>query len=326
MVSGRRRFLLGITAPLALACGAAWPAQRVYRIGILEASPLDTEQAEVLTAELKRRGWEIDRNVVFIRRAATMIDPASMYKAARELVELKVDLILTYPGSGSALAALKATSTIPIVFFASSDPVGQGLVRSLARPGRNATGSAVPVFDVLSKNIQLLAEATGKLSKLAVLYTPESVSWPQYPGLVSAADRAGRDLGIAVRHTVVGLDVAQTLRGLVREGVDCVSIQGEGSGTDDIMWKRLADSLITVRLPSIGWAQHGFLLSYGFSTTALAVAAARYIDEIFRGANPASVPTEQVATFELHLNLRTASALGITIPQGLLLRATTLVQ
>ncbi len=240
MVSGRRRFLLGITAPLALACGAAWPARRVFRIGILLATPMDKEEAEVLAAELKRRGWEEDGTVVFFRRAGTLIDPASMNKAARELVELKVDLILTYPGSAIALAALKATSTIPIVFFASSDPVGQGLIGSLARPGRNATGSAVPVFDVMSKNIQLLAEATGKLSKLAVLYTPESVSWPQYPGMVSAIDKAGRDLGIAVRHAVVGADVAQTLQGLI--------------------------------------------------------------------------------------NLRTASALGITIPQGLLVRATTPVQ
>jgi putative ABC transport system substrate-binding protein len=242
---------------------------------------------------------------------------------AAELVRLPVDLIVA-PGSAAARAAKHATATIPIVTILVSDPVGAGLVASLARPGGNVTGMSSAAHDVAGRALQLLKEAVPGLSRIAVLW---SRTTPVHAATLKEIQAAAHTLRLQVRAVEIPL---QTSEGLERA---FGTLRGEPGGAlipldGPFMWlhrRRIAEFAAQHRMPTVstarGYPEAGALMSYGPSFTDLYERAAAYVDKILKGARPADLPVEQPTKFELVLNVRTAAALGITVPPPLLARA-----
>jgi putative ABC transport system substrate-binding protein len=273
-------------------------------------------------AELSRLGYREGTNIVFEYRLS--LDVRDLERVAVAMAKEGFDLIFT-EGGPTAIAAKKATSTVPIVFFASPDPVGLRLVETLARPEANLTGSSIQAWQTNAKEIQLFAEACGKLSNVAVLVPHGADLLPEYPQVTAIITNAANALGIRVQF--VSYESVRQLGPIVerlrQEGVDGVALPDAPLRED---YRRLAELLIKLRLPSIGETANGYLLSYGFSPAGIARIAAKQVAQLLRGAKPAQVPVEQISSFELLINLRTAKALGLSIPSSLLLQATRLVE
>jgi len=241
-------------------------------------------------------------------------------------VRLKVDVIVT--GGGGALpdAARQASKTIPIVVAASADPVGIGLVASLARPGGNITGTSLMAPELGSKRLELLKEAVPRISRVAVLWHPRGagrLEWQQ-------TEAAARRLGVALQSYEVrnADDLARALEGMSRQRPDAVIMFFDPltSGYRVI----ISDFALKNRLPTIFGAREfaaaGGLMSYGPNIPELFRRAAVYVDKILKGAKPGDLPIEQPTKFELIVNLKTAKALGLTIPPSVLIRADQVVQ
>jgi len=321
-------------ATAALLCAAAGvraPAQGVgarRRIGALCPDPSDCSGAvwDAFVDELARRGHVEGRTVVFERRSGEGDRADTLTQGAAELVASKVDVIYAARGTASALVAKRATTSIPIVFFSANDPVGAGLVKSLAQPGGNVTGNATQGTEIVSKGLQLLAEAAGRMTQF-VLFLPVGVrSQAGFARTEAQLAAAAARLGAKARFVEVA-DVAQLaglLPGLVREGVDAVLL------FDFPLFRphheRIAALLIERRLPSYGYARAGFLLHYDISRLQLARSAAAYVDRVLRGAKPAELPVEQPNVFELVINLKTARALKLSVPKSLQLLATEVIE
>ena len=328
---GRRACLVGAGAALlqcsAGAAVAAGPA-KVYRIGVLDPDPaVWKENWDEFVAELARRGYTEGRNLVFEKRFGEEVKPELANALAAELVALKPDLIYAAHGSMSALAARNATRTIPVVFFSSADPVGLGLVASLSKPGGNVTGNSISSFDTIPKSLQFLAEAMGRPNiRVVDISARGTSSLPWYPKLALAVAAAARQLGAQYRYEEVGsmaeLDVL--FKRLVRDGIDAVNMSTGPLFKPHL--PQIVATLIEHRLPSIGDAAQGFLLNYDTDFLHVARKAAGYVDKILRGARPSELPVEQVSTFELVINLKTAAAMGLTVPRSLLLRADRLIR
>jgi len=272
-------------------------------------------------AELSRRGYTEGTNIVFEKRVVPPDRLGELNHVAGELAKANVDVI--YTGSfRSAFAAKRATSTIPIVFAGAADPVAMGLVRNLSRPEGNLTGGSIQELDTSARELQLLAEASGKLTRFAHLMPR---SFPLPPALSTTIINTANALGI--HHEFVHYESDQELgplvERLVREGVDGVAVTPV---TLSAAYRKLAELLIKLRLPSIGNPSAGYLLSYGVSSPAVARLAAKQVDQILKGAKPADIPVEQVSTFELEINVRTAKAIGLSIPSSVLLQATRLLE
>jgi putative ABC transport system substrate-binding protein len=303
----------------------AQPAAKVYRVGFLLGA---TEQSVAtlfgaLKEGLQELGYVEGRNVVFERRYANG-NMERLPDLAAELVRLRVDVIVT--GTNLHVAAVRrATKTIPIVMVFVADPVGSGFVASLARPGGNATGlSADASPELWSKYLALLKEIVPKLSRVGVL------------GQVSS--QVGfTELEVASRKLDIALEVADIRRPedfdkafatMIAKRVGAVLIV-IGPLTY-LLREQIAESALKYHLPSISnanqFAQAGLLMSYGPNLPGLYRRAASYVDKILRGAMPADLPIEQPSRFELTINLKTAKAIGLTIPQSLLLRADEVIQ
>lgn len=318
-------------AAAALLCAGTWlhahaqatRASRPRRIGVLGPDPSDGSGLvwDAFVDELARRGHVEGRNVVFERRFGEGDRADLLALRAGELVAANVDVIYAARGTASALAAKQATAAIPIVFYSANDPVGTGLVAELARPGGNITGTATQGTEVISKGLQILAEAIGRMAQF-VLFLPVGVrSQTGFARTEGLLGEAAARLGARARFVEVA-DVEQLgeqLRVLVREGVDAVLLFDFPVFRPHL--ERIALLLIERRLPSYGYARAGFLLHYDVSRPQLARAAAVYVDRILRGAKPAELPVEQVSVFELVINLRTARSLGLNVPRSLLVRA-----
>ena len=323
--NGRRRSLcLGVASILAAPSLAR--AQRTVRfIGVLGIEPLNDQSPEwkAFVGELAQYGFVAGRNLAFEHRYAT--DPQLLRQYAAELAAMKVDVIYAVHGSSSALAAQKATTTIPIVFFASGDPVGNGLVASLARPGGNVTGNASLILDVVSKSLQILTEVIGGVSSIAHIQPRGYRELPQFKPLGDAVVTAARRLGAEV--SFVDVDSLEqfepALAQLARRRVSAAMVGG-GAPYLKAM-NEIAALCIKYRMPTlINWpefARAGLLISYSISQPDLARKSAIYVARILAGSKPAELPVEQPSRFELVVNLRTANALGLTIPESLLLRA-----
>jgi putative ABC transport system substrate-binding protein len=315
-------------------CAAAGPLQAVNasaqgvtgairRVGVLGPDPSDGSGSvwEAFVDELAQRGFAEGRNLVFERRFAESDSAEQLQRLAAELVAKRVDVIYAARGNASALAAKNATSAVPVVFYSSPDPVGAGLVFSLASPGGNVTGMSTQGADIVGKGLQLLAEAVGGLHRFS-LFVPEGTRTQGWFGRSEALLRdAAKHLGAAA--DIVEMREAEQLVGWLRSparrGVDA------GLLFDFPLFRphlaRIAALFVEHRLPSYGSTKSGFLMQYDLSRTGLARDAAAYVARILRGARPADLPVEQVRTFELSVNLRTARALGLAIPRTLLLRA-----
>jgi ABC-type uncharacterized transport system substrate-binding protein len=310
---------------------AAWPlaarAQqggKKYTVGILSAgttSPLITP----FSAALRELGWVEGENVVFEHRyAQNWLE--RLPELAADLVRLKVDVIVAI-GTLAPQAAKQATTTIPIVMTAAGDPLGSGLVASLARPGGNVTGMSLMAPDLGGKRLELLKEVLPRISRVAVLWNATN----PYAALVfKETEVGGQTLGIEVQSLDVRApdDFDGTFEAARRQHPEAL-ITVEDPLTFSHR-KRIADFTAEQQLPSLHGVREfvaaGGLMSYGASLADLFRRAAGYVDKILGGAKPADLPVQQPSKFELVINLKTAKALGLTVPPTLLVRADEVIE
>jgi putative ABC transport system substrate-binding protein len=327
----RREFikLLGGTAATwPLAARAQQPAGRVYRIGYQSIAPREPTLHLVKAFEdgLRSLGYRVGDNVAIEYRFADgQMD--RLPALAADLVRLGVDIIVATGINPSAIAAMKATTTIPIV-MTSIDPVGAGLVASLARPGGNVTGLAGDAgSEILGKRFELLKETLPDLSRLGILWNPDvAVNRTRQVAMTETA----RTLGVTIIPVEArGVDtIDRAFATLVRERAQALVMQG-----DSVLFNyrgQIAEMAIRNRLPAAAaqkeHANAGFLLTYGADVSDLYRRLAGFVDKIFKGANPADLPIEQPTKFELVINLKTAKALGVIVPPTLLARADEVIE
>ena len=323
----RRRFLLislagALTAPFAREVQAG----QVYRVGFLWDTPAVWPHAlEAFRQGLRELGWVEGQNLVIeYRWAEGRFERLPGY--VEELLRLKVDLIVA-PTSIYTGAAKRATSTVPIVFISHADPVGSAHVASLARPGGNATGLTIVMSETMAKSVELLKATIPGLRRLAVIWDPATPS--HRPGL-RAVEESGRVLGLQVQALAVrsATEYEATFAAMVQERAGAVLVLSTPLFMGGA--RRLAELALTHRLPTMfGPREHveaGGLLSYSPDRADLYRRAASYVDRILKGANPADLPVQQAEKFELVINLKTAKALGLTIPPSLLGRADQVIE
>jgi putative ABC transport system substrate-binding protein len=315
---------LGLFAP-PLATEAQ-PAGKVYRIGVLSSiRPLSAEERARSPFILKLRefGWLEGQNIVIIERHSEG-NLERLPELAAELLSAGVDLIVTRGGTPPTLAAKRATHTIPIVFFTAGDPVEKGIVASLARPGANVTGIANHVG--FSKQLQVLTETVPNATRVAFLHNPAAFGSPDYLKASLATLKAeARTLNLKIQPVPV-----RAPEEVERVFLDFSRSRPEGLLVDDVpaTWiarEPLCRLAMQHGLPAISrnrlFAEAGCLLSYGEHRAERIRQAVVLMDKILRGATPADLPVEQPERFELVINLKTAKALGLTIPQSVLIRA-----
>jgi putative tryptophan/tyrosine transport system substrate-binding protein len=322
----RRAVLCGALAtvlatPLAV---EAQPAGKVYRLGILTVDRGGGFD-DALRAALRELGYVEGRNLVIETRytegRAERVDDLAL-----QLVRLKVDVIVaTHPAA--VFGATRATATIPIIMVHTPDPVQLGLVATLARPGGNVTGLTSLSVDLSLKQLELLKEVVPRASRVAVLWNPDN---PWHPVTVKGLEAVQSSL--RVRLQILGVrradDIDTAFRAMTTEAVQAVVVL-----TDPMTFayrQRVADLALKHRLPAMAglraYAEAGGLMSYWADSDSLGHRVASYIDRILRGARPAEMPIEQPTKYELVINLKTARALGLTIPSSLLLRADRVIE
>jgi putative ABC transport system substrate-binding protein len=319
----RRTFISGVmfgflAAPLA----DAQQAGKTYRIGYLAAGARSTDGAPPasLRQALEELGYSEGKNVIYAARWAET-RREQLPALAAELVALKVDLIITF-GSPAAAAAKEASSTIPIVMALSGDPEGVGLVASLARPGGNVTGVTDNATALSAKRLELLKEAVPTASRIAVLWNAKDQAMTlRYREI----DRAARVLGVSVQPLGVREpdDFEHAFAAMDRERPDALFMVTDS--LTNLNRKRVLDFVEMRRIPAMyeyaPLVRDGGLISYGPSFDDMFRRAAVYVDKILKGAKPSELPVEQPTRYYLVVNLKTAKALGLKIPQPLLLRA-----
>ena len=311
-----------LAAPLALEGGTA---DKVRRVGVLmSTTPVAASHIVVAFADgLRELGYMEGKNVVFEYRWAQ--GKSELFpKMAADLVQQKVDVIVA-SSQAPALAAKRATTTIPIVMVNTTDPVRVGLVVSLARPGGNVTGLSQQLTpEIRAKQLQLLKEALPRASRVAVVHSPSTtVGLREY-------QEAGRALQLRIELVEVSGadDLDRAFTKMARDRVDAILVPG-----DTLLFterRRVALMARELRLPGMysvpEYTDAGGLMSYSTRLTEQFRRAAVYVDKILRGANPATLPVESPNQYELVINLKTARALGLTIPQTLLLRADQMIE
>jgi putative ABC transport system substrate-binding protein len=299
----------------------------IPRIGFLSFAPLSsiTARTEAFRQGLSDLGYVEGRNIAIDWRSADD-QRDRLPTLAAELVDLKVSLIVTAE-EPAALASKKVTQTVPIVMAQSGDPVVTGLVASLARPGGNVTGLTTAAFELPSKEVGLLREAVPKLLRLAVLSNPDNP--PNSTGLKSAGAAARvLSLSVSVHDVRDASALAAAFAAMTEERADGLIV------LPDPMFltqrAQIAELAAQARLPAIyGIPEHaraGGLMSYAADRTAMFRQAATYVDKILKGAKPADLPVEQPTTFQFVINMKTAKALDLAIPQTVLLRADEVIQ
>jgi len=270
---------------------------------------------------LRDLGYAEGKNISIVYRTTESRSERNADLAA-ELVRLKVDIIVA-DNTGAALAAKKATSTIPIVMTTSSDPVGSGLIASFARPGGNVTGLTSVTGELGGKLLDLLKEVVPKLTRAGILGTGGLDSVNEL--FVKATEGPARALGVQLVPVMVqGLDDFEgAFRAMTKERVNGLLVRLAFVYSDHV--KRVAELAMKNRLPSISnarnWVDAGGLMSYGADPNFRYRQAATYVDKILKGAKPADLPVEAPTKFELRINLKTAKQIGVTIPQSVLFRA-----
>jgi putative ABC transport system substrate-binding protein len=309
-----------LTAPLVV---NAQPPATMARIGVLHGDALTPERAhrqQAFQQGLHDLGWVAGHNIaIAYRYAEGKFD--RLPDLAAELVRLNVQ-VLVVDGTAGAAAAKHVTQTVPIVMLHGTDPVEGGVVASLARPGGNITGLASPSSEFPGKQLQLLQEVVPKLSRVAVLWNPPL---PAHALSLTALERIARAVDIEVQPVAVHSpdDFEGAFAAMHAGQAEALIIFA--SALHSLHFRRLADLARTSRLPAMArdrqFAEGGLLMAYGQSPRETFLRAATYVDKILKGAKPADLPVEQPMKFELVINLKTAKALGITLPPSLLLLA-----
>jgi putative tryptophan/tyrosine transport system substrate-binding protein len=309
-----------IAAPLA---GEAQPPGKIYRVGVLSYNAPDVLQANLTTVRetLRQQGYVEGRNLAFeVRTSGGRLEV--LPDLAAELVRLKVDVIIAIAPL-AIRAARQATSTIPIV-MALGDPA---TFDNLARPGGNVTGVTALAAELAGKQVELLKEAVPRVSRVAVLRNPDQ---PVHVAKLKQAETTARAL--AVRLIVVDARGAGDIEGafatIVQERAEGLIVFADGVFQGER--RRVVEHAARLRLPAVyasgGFAQAGGLIAYVPDVAETFRRAASFVDRIFKGANPATLPVEQPTRFDLSVNLAAARTLGLTMPQSLLVRADQVIE
>ena len=320
----RRAFLATLTGGLLAAPLAAegQPAGKVSRIGVVVGG---VDYTDNLRQGLREQGWVEGQNVVVLKRVwegRTEQFP----KIIADLIQLKVDIIVS-SSTPAVRAAKESTRTIPIVMAGLTDPVGAGLISSLARPGGNITGLTNIFTELSAKRLELLKEVAPRVSRVAILWNPthpgQAIAWQQ-------TQQAAQTLGLVLFSAEVRRpeDFSPAFTAILVERAEALLVLPDP--LTSFHRHQTADFAVKQRLPSVYaasyWVQAGGLLSYGPSFPEIWRRAGVYVDKILKGARPADLPIEQPTKYELVINLKTAKALGLTIPQSLLLRADQVIE
>jgi putative tryptophan/tyrosine transport system substrate-binding protein len=315
--------LFAVCSILLVTCSVvdAQPAKKIPRIGYFSLSAGPSERDEAFKQELRELGW-VDGQTVRIeyRWMAGKLDQLSI--AAEELVRLNVDLIFATTAR-VIRAAKEATNKIPIVMPAASDPVGDGFIASLARPGGNITGMSAMILELEGKRLELLREIIPSIARVSFLNYGTDLTAQRS---TQEAQDAGRRMGIRIQLLLISdaKDLEGAFSAMVKERANALAVQpllitniGQG--------RRIAELAVKNRLPTVAdskdFIDAGGLLSYGPDRLALWSRAATFVDKILKGAKPADLPVEQPTKFELVINLKTAKQIGLIIPQNVLARA-----
>jgi len=311
-----------LAVPLA---SEAQQAGRVYRIGMLETRSivLNAANIDAFRHGLLEFGYREGQNLEIVYRSSDGRDER-FPGLASELVRLQVDLIVTR-GTPAALAAKRATQTIPVVMAASADPVGSGIVASLARPGGNVTGLSSALTEVYAKRVELLSELLPKLARVAAIL---NMGNPVTPSQWHVVEASARSLGIKAQLLDVRRpeDLGRAFDTAAKQRAEALIVGLDGVTQGNL--RPIAE--LAARLPSIYGAKEytdvGGPITYGASDLHMYHRAATFIDKIFKGGKPAGLPIEQPTKFELVINVKTAKALGLSIPPSLLGRADEVIQ
>jgi putative ABC transport system substrate-binding protein len=323
----RREFITlvgGAVATWPLAVRAQHSAMPV--IGFMGPAPAATylPRVEALRAGLRDLGYVEGKNIVIEFRWAERVE--QLPEMAAELVRMKVDIIFA-SSSTSVEPARQATKTIPIVFAVHADPVGVGHVASLARPGGNITGLSMLLTDLVAKELEIFKEAAPQTTRIGILWNPTT---PSHGPAVRAVEAVGEKLGVQLllvpARTVEEFDGAFSTMTRERMGGFLVI----ASPLSFSQRAPLAELALKHRLPGMFGSREnveaGGLMSYGADLNDLHRRAALYVDKILKGVKPADLPVEQASKYELIINLKTANALGLAIPESLLLRADKVIE
>ncbi len=318
----RRDFLRYLALAIAVEpLRAAAQTMPPRRIGVLSPGPtLESRQYQGVWAPLRELGWKEGENVIFERRWAEG-RPERLAPLAQELVALRVEIIVTI-GTDATLAARKVTATLPIIMLSAADPVGAGLVASLAHPGGNVTGISMIGPELEAKRVELLREILPSAERVAILVDPTTA----VSGYArSASEVALRSLG--VRPIFIEVTAPDKLEEAVvmaaERGADALIVHR------DVLFllnrAALMGAVVRHRLPAVvedrAMLDSGGLIAYSIDEDDQLKRFAAFVDRVLRGAKPAELPVEQPTKFALAVNLRTASALGLAIPNSMLLRA-----
>ena len=315
-----------LAAPFAL---LAQNPGKVWRVGFLtmrnRPESFDTNIFGAFRAGLRELGYVEGNNLLIEWRFAEG-KPERLTGLAAELVQLNVDVIVTAASQPTA-AARKATATIPIVIGSAGDPVASGFVQSLARPGGNITGVSENADDIVAKLLEMLVRIRPRLALVAVLTNPDN---PALATRLKVIQDAAKSIGVATLSTEArnAKDIGDAFAVMALKKAEALIVP-----TDPVFinqWRLIAELALKYRLPSTGgsgeYPQVGGLLSYGPNFPDNYRRSAAYVDKILKGAKPADLPVEQPTRYELIINRKTASALGLTIPQSILISAEKVVE
>ena len=326
----RRRLLLAFSASALTAPFGALAQQqgKVWRVGFLASlarpASLETHWFGGFARGMRDLGYVEGKNLLIEWRFAEN-KSERLPGLAAELLQLNMD-VLVGAGVDSPLALQKLTTTIPIVMASASDPIGRGLVKSLARPGGNGTGLSTITDELGGKRLELLIAMVPKLSRVAVLFSGSPIS----SRILANVQEAGQTLGITIlpvqARTTQEIDIAFSLMRQQKAGAVLVVLnpffQQQRIQIAEMASKHRLPSMTADRI----YAEAGCLVSYGASLADHFYRAATYVDKIFKGAKPADLPVEQPTKFELVINGMTAKALGLTIPQSLRISADQVIE
>jgi putative tryptophan/tyrosine transport system substrate-binding protein len=316
--------VLTLCALLPALCASAEAQQptKIPRIGYLTGASFSGQLArtDAFRQGLRELGYVEGKNIAIEwRYAEGKLD--RLPALAAELVRLKVDVIVT-GGSTITRAAKEATVTIPIVMAQDNDPVGNGFVASLARPGGNITGLSILAPEISGKQLELLKETVPKLSRVAVL---GNSTLPQYALVLREIERAAGAFGVKLQYldVLAAKDIEPAFRAASKGRADAILVLG--SSVNFSHRKQIVNLAVESRLPAIYrsrvFVEDGGLMNYGASFNDLDRRAATFVDKILKGAKPADLPVEQPIKFEFVINLKTAKQIGLTIPPNVLARA-----
>ena len=313
------RFLAAAATAISLlpVPGRADPTPSIVRIGAL-VPPVLISPEEGMRQGLKELGYIEGRNLTIERRLAETNE--ALQSGAADLVRSRVDLIVAF-GTAAARAALSATSTIPVVFI-SGDPVGTGLAASLARPGANGTGVSTLSSELMSKRLELLQKIAPRIRRVILLGNPDS---PLHAGMLKEAQNAARTLHIHIialdANNADELDTA--LQRVQRSVGDAFTVSSNVFFLSNKA--KISEAVSKAKLPAIfpqrDYHDAGVLMSYGANLKETGPQMAGYVDRILKGAKPGELPIEQMSKYELVIDLRVARAMGLKVPQDVLLRA-----